>query len=152
MSVADFRRSFGNITSSSTSAVVPPDAWSACAQVAEFDAGTRYTIGFDLDVDRCHGAIAAAAPLPDGRIAVEVLTSRPGAGWLGPQLEGMLTRAVTDPLMLGIGCGAEWGAPGWGVDGMGSNRNVGCKTHDWKLFAWRVNNDQAVKKDEVNQL
>lgn len=113
MSAADFRRSFGNVTSSSTSAAVPPDAWAACAIAGEFESGTAYSMGFDVDVGRDHAAIAVAGPLPGGKIAVEILTSRPGAGWLAPQLEGMLTRAVADPQLLGIGC--DGGGPAAGI-------------------------------------
>ena len=139
MSVADFKRSFGNVPSTSASSAVDPSSWDRCGTVDDFPDTVPYVLGIDVDAGRDFSVIAAAGPLPDGRIGVEVLDARSGVDWLLPRLEGRLAAAMevveNDQQLLAV-CGDD-GGPARGIlDSLDRSRLLGSRPRRFSTREW----------------
>jgi hypothetical protein len=84
MPLAEFERAHLNRWTTTADHALPPAWWAAAAAPGldlEAEVG-RVGLALDLAGDRSAGAISLAAPLPAGRVGLEVIDYRPGVDWL----------------------------------------------------------------------
>jgi phage terminase large subunit-like protein len=89
----EFARSFGNRWVSTTSRVIPLEAWRAAREEpADLPGPGDLALGFDVAVDRSDAAIVAAWRDDTGVAHLEVADHRPGVGWLVERLSELVER------------------------------------------------------------
>lgn len=89
----EFARAYGNVWVSTTSRVIPLQAWRAAAEPEQPQppAG-RVALAFDVAVDRSDAAIVAAWRDEASVAHVEVADHRPGVGWVPDRLRELADR------------------------------------------------------------
>jgi phage terminase large subunit-like protein len=89
----EFARAYGNRWVSTTSRVIPLDAWRRAAEEpADLPGPGRVALAFDVAVDRADAACVAAWRSEDGVGHVEVADHRDGVSWLPGRLSELCER------------------------------------------------------------
>jgi len=67
--------------------VISPELWAALATTGERPSDVVFAI--DVDLDRSQSSIVSAGLLPDGRVLLSVVDTRPGTAWLEDRVIGL---------------------------------------------------------------
>lgn len=102
MSASEYARAYGNYWVSSDRFAINPVLWERARALEPFDPASPVSFGVEVDADRGGGVITVAGRLPSGQVAVEVVQTGGGVGWIVPRVLELTRRhrplaVVVDP-------------------------------------------------------